>query len=141
MAGGAAKNLQEILAGVRQELEPGETIQLGCDGRVTSKVDFLRMRVVTERPFVSHFLVVTDRRVLVFWIAPKKVTGGLANGPELVHQAARDAVCVSDFAKKWGNTRIRLEFAAGPMPFEAGTNSRDIVAKIAAVLPPCPPRP
>ena len=36
---------------------------------MTSKVDFLGMREVTERPFVSHFLVVTDRRVLVFWIA------------------------------------------------------------------------
>jgi hypothetical protein len=99
------------------------------------------MREVTERPVVSHFRVVTDRRVLVFWIAPKKFTGGLANGPALCHQTAWDAVCVSDFAKKFGNTRIRLEFAEGAMPFEAGTNSRDIVAMIAAVLPPCPPRP
>ncbi|MGH3274992.1 MAG: hypothetical protein ACRDNZ_11820 [Streptosporangiaceae bacterium] len=141
MARGAAKNLQEIVAGVRQELEPGEVIQAGCDGRVTSKVEFLGMRVVTERPFVSHFLVVTDRRVLVFWIAPKKFTGGLSTAPALVAQATRDTVCASDFVKKFTSASIRFGFPEGPVPFEVNDNARDILGKIAGLLPLCPPRP
>ncbi len=141
MARGAAQTLQDILAGVRPALEAGEVIQAGCDARVTSKVDFLGMRMVTERPFVSHFLIVTDRRVLVFSIAPKKFTGGLAAEPVLRHQAARDTVCASDFNRKWARARVRLEFPEGPVPLEVNDNARDILGKIASMLPPWPPRP
>jgi hypothetical protein len=66
-----AKTSQDILACVRQELDPGERILAGCDGRVTSKVDFLQHPRAERSPQVSHFLAVTEPRVLVFSISPK----------------------------------------------------------------------
>jgi hypothetical protein len=50
-------------------------------------------------------------------------------------------VCASDFVKKFTTARIRLEFPEGPVPFEVNDNGRDILAKIAGLLPPGPPRP
>lgn len=73
-------------------------------------------------------------------LAPKKFTGGLTAGPLLRHQAARDTVCASDFARKFAHARIRLEFPEGPVPFEVNDHARDILGKIATMLPPCPPR-
>ena len=67
-------------------------------------------------------------------------TGGLAAEPVLRHQAARDTACVSDCARKWAYGRIRLEFPEGSVPFEVNSNARDIAGKIAAQLPPGPPR-
>jgi hypothetical protein len=138
--GGVSKTLQDILDGVRQELDPGEALVAGCDARVTAKVEFLQHPRAERSPRVSHFLAVTDRRVLVFSIHPKSFADGLSAPAVLVHQAPRDAVCVAKYKRKALTGLLHLQFGAGMVPFEVNAQSRDILGKIADLLAPCGPR-
>jgi hypothetical protein len=134
---GRPSTLRDILDGVRRELDPGEVILAGCDARVTAKVEFLQHPRAERSPYVSHFLAVTDRRVLVFSISPKAFTQGLAAPAVLRYQAPRDTVCVAQFKQKALTGRLRLQCAAGMVPFEVNRQTRDILAKIAGLLPSC----